>query len=164
MLPANPFKLTSTSTSTSTSMAKIDNGTCSRVAPQQCSAPAPLVCDNTTWQQGIDYSSNLLLILVVPWRWPRSGYPARNYNSWYNIAGPSGGGWREVVGESLHVSLLLTVPHSTCLVYSLFIDQCVAVLPTCVGSVSVVVSFLHLWVAGGARRPRRRTPRLRAPA
>ena len=31
---------------------------------------------------------------------------------------------------SLHV--LLTVPHSTCRVYSLFIDQCVAVLPTCV--------------------------------
>ena len=49
-----------------------------------------------------------------------------------SIAGPSGGGWREVVGESLHVSLLLTVPHSTCRVYSLFIDQCVAVLPTCV--------------------------------
>ena len=64
------------------------------------------------------------------------------------IAGPSGGGWREVVGESLfsvilHVGLrlLLTVPHSaqytvhsTCRVYSLFIDQCVAVLHTCVGT------------------------------
>ena len=55
------------------------------------------------------------------------------------------------VSLSLHV--LLTVPHSTCRVYSLFIDQCVAVLHTCVGSVSVIVSFLHLRVAGGARSP-----------
>ena len=35
----------------------------------------------------------------------------------------------------------------------------VVVLLTCVSSVSVVVPCMHLWLAGGARRPRRRFPR-----
>ena len=42
---------------------------------------------------------------------------------------------------------------------------CTSVLcRTCVGSVSTVVSCLHLWLEGGARRRSRRSPRLRAPA
>ena len=65
----------------------------------------------------------------------------------------------KLVLRSLSVQAYCAAQYLLSCVSSLLIDQCVVVLRTCVCSVSVVVSCLHLWVADGARRPRHRSPR-----